>query len=80
VPQPAADIFGMMTPHAAASGASTIETLSPTPPVLCLPTFTPGMSDRSTRLPELTIESVSHDVSSIVMPRSTMAISSAEAW
>ena len=79
-PRPRPDIFGMITPQAAASGARTIDTLSPTPPVLCLPTFTPGISERSTRLPEFTIESVSHDVSSMVMPRSTMAISSADAW
>jgi hypothetical protein len=69
-----------MTPQAAATGASTIDTLSPTPPVLCLPTFGPGMSERSTRSPERTIASVSHAVSSWLMPRKTMAISSADAW
>ena len=41
-PSPRPDIFGTMTPQDAASGASAIDTLSPTPPVLCLPTFTPG--------------------------------------
>ena len=57
------DIFGTMTPQAAATGARITEILSPTPPVLCLPTLTPGMSDRSTRSPERTIASVSHAVS-----------------
>ena len=42
-PRPRPDIFGTTTPHDAASGASTIDTLSPTPPVLCLPTLTAGM-------------------------------------
>ncbi len=42
-PRPRPDIFGTTTPQAAASGASTIDTLSPTPPVLCLPTLMPGM-------------------------------------
>ena len=37
------------TPHAAASGARTSDVLSPTPPVLCLSTLTPGMADRSSR-------------------------------
>ena len=78
-PSPRPDIFGTTTPHAAATGASTIDTLSPTPPVLCLPTLTPGMSDRSTRSPERTIASVSQAVSSSFIPRSTIAISSAEA-
>jgi hypothetical protein len=31
--------------------------------VLCFPTLTPGMSDKSTRAPELTIESVNQEVS-----------------
>ena len=42
-PRPRPDIFGTTTPQAAASGARTIDTLSPTPPVLCLPTLMPGM-------------------------------------
>ena len=37
-PRPRPDILGMTTPQAATTGASTIETLSPTPPVLCFPT------------------------------------------
>ncbi len=51
-PSPRPDIFGTTTPQAAARGASTIETLSPTPPVLCLPTLMPGMGSRSTRSPD----------------------------
>ena len=79
-PRPRPDIFGTTTPHAATSGASTIDTLSPTPPVLCLPTLMPGSDERSTRRPERTIASVSQAVSSAVMPRRTMAMSSAETW
>jgi hypothetical protein len=59
--------------------AITIDDLSPTPPVLCLSTLMPGMSDKSTRTPELTMASVSTDVSSEVIPRRRMAISSAAA-
>ena len=70
----------MTTPHAATAGASTIDTLSPTPPVLCLPTFGRPSADRSTRRPERTIASVRRAVSAAVMPRSTIAISSAEVW
>ena len=78
-PRPRPDIIGTGTPHAAASGARISDVLSPTPPVLCLSTLTPGMSDRSTRTPECTIASVSQAVSSAVMPRRTIAISSADA-
>ena len=46
-PRPRPDIIGIGTPHSAASGASTSDVLSPTPPVLCLSTFGPGRSDRS---------------------------------
>ena len=41
-PSPRPDIIGTYAPHAAASGASTIDSLSPTPPVLCLSTGTPS--------------------------------------
>ena len=41
-PRPRPDIFGTTTPQAAASGARMMDTLSPTPPVLCLPTLMPG--------------------------------------
>ena len=74
------DIFGTGTPQAATSGATMIESLSPTPPVLCLPTLGPGISDRSTRSPDATIASVSATVSTSSIPRRTTAISSADAW
>ena len=79
-PSPRPDIIGTFTPHAAASGARTSDALSPTPPVLCLSTLTPGMPDRSTLMPDRTIASVSQAVSSVVIPRRTMAMRSAEAW
>jgi hypothetical protein len=72
------DIIGTTTPHAAASGARISDVLSPTPPVLCLSTFTPGMCERSMRTPERTIASVRIAVSSGVIPRRTTAISHAE--
>ena len=79
-PSPRPDIIGTGTPHAAASGARMSDVLSPTPPVLCLSTLMPGMSLRSTRTPEWTIASVNDAVSAAVMPRSRIAISSADAW
>ena len=78
-PSPRPDIFGTITPHAAATGASTIDTLSPTPPVLCFPTLNPGTSERSTRSPERAIAPASQAVSSSFMPLMTIAISNAEA-
>ena len=79
-PRPRPDIFGTTTPHAAARGASAIDTLSPTPPVLCLPTLIPAMASRLTRSPDRTIASVSHVVSTALMPFRTIAMSSAEIW
>ena len=79
-PSPRPDIFGTITPQAATSGARTIETLSPTPPVLCLPTLMPGSPERSTRRPESAIARVRSAVSRAPMPFRTIAISSAEAW
>ena len=45
-PRPRPDIIGTTTPQAAASGASTSDVLSPTPPVVCLSTLRPGKSPR----------------------------------
>src|ERR1039457_3114868 len=42
------DIIGTTTPAAAARGATMKLVLSPTPPVECLSTFTPGTPERST--------------------------------
>jgi hypothetical protein len=41
-PRPRPEIIGTKPPHAAASGASISETLSPTPPVECLSTTGPA--------------------------------------
>ncbi len=45
------DIMGTTTPAAAASGATMKLVLSPTPPVECLSTLTPGIAERSTVSP-----------------------------
>jgi len=60
--------MGTYTPQAAASGASTIDVLSPTPPVECLSTLGPGSSLRSSTSPVRIIDSVSATVSAAVMP------------
>jgi hypothetical protein len=78
-PRPRPDIIGTTTPQAATIGAMTMDDLSPTPPVLCLSTLTPAMSDRSTLTPDPTMASVRAEVSSAVIPRRRMAISSAAA-
>ena len=45
-PRPRPEIIGTTTPAAAAMGAQIRLVLSPTPPVECLSTLTPGMSAR----------------------------------
>ena len=60
--------FGTTTPQAAASGPAMRVTLSPTPPVECLSTLTPGMPDRSSTSPLSTIARVSSRVSAASMP------------
>ena len=77
---PGPELLGTSAPQAATMGTTMSDILSPTPPVLCLPTFTPGSDDRSTRRPDRTMASVSHAVSSGSSPRNTMAISSAAVW
>jgi hypothetical protein len=72
--------FGTLTPHAAASGAAMRVTLSPTPPVECLSTFTPSMPLRSSTSPLRTIAMVRANVSARVMPRMQTAISHAAIW
>jgi len=76
-PRPRPDSFGTATPSAATSGATTSETLSPTPPEECLSTTGRPMSDRSSRSPLATIAAVHVDSSRADMPRSTIAMSSA---
>ena len=79
-PRPRPLILAIFTPQAAAVGPKINEVLSPTPPVECLSTFTPGMEDKSTRSPERAISKVRAAVSRWVMPRKKMAISKALAW
>ena len=62
------DIIGTTTPAAAASGATMKLVLSPTPPVECLSTLTPGTPERSTVSPERSMHSVRRLTSRSVMP------------
>ena len=69
-PRPRPLIFPNGTPHAATSGPTTIDVLSPTPPVECLSTTERPSSDlRSSVEPLRTKASVSASVSSAVKPR-----------
>ncbi len=79
-PSPRPEIIGTGTPAAATSGASTSDTLSPTPPVECLSTLTPAMSDRSRTVPLCSIARVSATVSSSLSPRRNTAIKNADIW
>ncbi len=79
-PSPRPLIIGTFTPPAATMGAITSEGLSPTPPVECLPTFRPGMPEKSSTVPELSIASVNAAISGGLIPRSTTAISQADIW
>ena len=79
-PSPRPETIGTGTPAAAAIGARISEVLSPTPPVLCLSIFRPGIADRSTTDPDRIIASVSAAVSAASIPRQTIAISSADHW
>ena len=63
-PSPRPDIIGTPTPSDETSGASTIETLSPTPPVECLSMRGLPRSRRSSVSPLRSIASVSACVSS----------------
>ena len=73
-PSPRPDSFATGAPQAATRGMRTSEVLSPTPPVLCLSTFTPRIALRSSCAPERTIAMVNSAVSSGVMPRKNTAI------
>jgi len=65
-----------LRPQAARAGTRTMLTLSPTPPVLCLPTTSPDQSDGwRSRPPDLIIASVNAAVSESVIPRTYTAIS-----
>ena len=80
-PRPAA--CGTAPPHAITTGTSGMVILSPTPPVECLSTNASGLPSRrrsvkSIRSPESTIAAVQRAISSPVMPRRKIAISSAD--
>ena len=67
-PSPRPETIGTGTPAAAAIGARIKEVLSPTPPVLCLSTFKPGVLERSTTEPDRIMASVRAAVSWSVIP------------
>ena len=79
-PRPRPETIGTFTPQAATSGARQSDTLSPTPPVECLSTLTPGTRDRSRTSPERSIACVSATVSASVMPRKKTAMRKAVIW
>ena len=70
--------MGTDRPAAAAIGARMSDVLSPTPPVLCLSIFGPGISLRSTTTPEFIMAAVSEVVSADVIPLQMIAIKSAD--
>ena len=74
-PRPESFATGM--PMAAASGASAIVVLSPTPPVECLSTTVRPSDERSIVAPESIIACVSSCVSASERPRKTTAIAQA---
>ena len=77
-PSPLPDILATGTPQAAQRGAKIKVVLSPTPPVLCLSTLKPSISDKSTISPEFAIASVKRDVSFSFIPFKKIAIRRAE--
>ena len=77
-PSPRPDSCGTAAPHAATSGVSGRVILSPTPPVECLSTVGRGIPDRSRRSPEAIIAAVQREISARLMPRSRMAMASAD--
>ncbi|GIU89273.1 MAG: hypothetical protein KatS3mg010_0372 [Acidimicrobiia bacterium] len=78
-PSPRPDSCGTAAPHAATSGTSTSDTLSPTPPVECLSTVGRPTPDRSRRVPLSIIAAVHVASSPGLMPRKKIAMSSADA-
>ena len=67
-PNPRPDIFATFPPQAATIGAIASVVLSPTPPVLCLSTFTPSIPDKSIISPECAIANVKFPNSLSVIP------------
>src|SRR6267378_2635708 len=77
-PRPRPETIGTRTPQTAASGASGMEILSPTPPVECLSTLGPAMRDRSSTSPERSMASSQCGSSARrSMPRKNTAIRNA---
>ncbi len=76
-PRPRPESWGTAAPQAATSGARTIETLSPTPPVECLSTVGRDSPERSSRSPEAIISAVQVASSRAESPWKRIAISSA---
>ena len=77
-PRPRPDSWGTAAPHAATSGASTSDTLSPTPPVECLSTVGRPTPLRSSRSPDAIMAAVQARSSAGPRPRKKMAMSSAD--
>ena len=67
-PKPLPLIFATLTPKDATIGEIINVVLSPTPPVLCLSTFTPGIDVKSTVSPDFAMHNVNEAVSSAVIP------------
>ena len=67
-PKPLPLILANLAPQLATIGPKTRLVLSPTPPVECLSTLTPGIDDKSHVSPELIIASVRLKISSFSMP------------
>ena len=77
-PRPVSD--GTPSPHAAANGWMTSESLSPTPPVECLSAVGTGRSSQERQSPESRIAIVRASVSAAVMPVQHTAIAKAAIW
>src|SRR5262249_12101365 len=73
-------IIGTVRPHAATIGATIIDVLSPTPPVLCLSIFLDLIDESSRHLPESRISRVKASVSPMVIPFKYTAINHAATW
>ena len=79
-PNPRPDIMGTRRPASASSGASTSETLSPTPPVECLSTAGAPPSPKSRRVPDAIIARVSTCISPWSNPWMNAAMRKADIW
>ena len=79
-PSPLPDIFATGIPSEATIGNNIIDTLSPTPPVLCLSTTFSPNSDKSSTSPEFAILNVKSYNSKSLIPFIKIAIINAAAW